>query len=278
MSWYGKNNYLNSADRLNNATIIHTVLTSLGWSVNAICAILGNMDKESTINPNIYEGLVADNSRGYGLVQWTPATKLIDWCNSVGKDYTDGYAQLDRIEWERKNSQQWGRNGYADDYGFPNNPPITFQEFAVSNLDVNTLTNYFVLYYERPAQQYYESSLQGRKDVANYYYELFGSTVEEYKIRIQPKIICAEEGSDIQFNASVTVPDGVSNEVEWEVFIGDGVESLGNGKFYVNSILTNVVIKCTLKADTSIYDVASISPIMLKPRNKMPIWLYLKKL
>ena len=278
MSWIGKNAYLSSNERDNNAKIIYNELTTLGWSLNAICAVLGNMYKESTINPNIWENLTVNTERGYGVVQWTPATKLIEWCDSVGKDYTSGDAQIERIEWEKNNGAQWGKNNYASDYGYSTSPPITFAQFSTSNLSVDELTNYFVLYYERPAKKYYESSLQERKDSANYYYNLFSGEITEYKVSIKPKIIYGEEGSEIQFNATVIVPSGVSSEVTWEIISGVGVDNLGDGKFFVNNLLTNVKIRCTLNLDTTVFDTATISYTPIKKKKKMPVWLYLRKL
>lgn len=278
MAWIGKNAYLSSSERDNNAKIIYNELTTLGWSLNAICAVLGNMYKESTINPNIWENLTVNTERGYGLVQWTPATKLIEWCDSVGKDYTSGDAQIERIEWEKNNGAQWGKNNYASDYGYSTSPPITFAQFSTSNLSVDELTNYFVLYYERPAKKYYESTLQERKDSANYYYNLFSGEITEYKVSIKPKIIYGEEGSEVQFSATVIVPSGVSSEVTWEIINGDGVDNLGNGKFFINTLLTNVEIRCTLNADTTVFDTATISYTPIKKKKKMPVWLYLRKL
>lgn len=278
MAWIGKNAYLSSSERDNNAKIIYNELTTLGWSLNAICAILGNMYKESTINPNIWENLTVNTDKGYGLVQWTPATKLIAWCDSLGKDYTSGYAQIDRIEWEKNNSKQWGSNNYASDYGYPTSPPISFAQFSTSLISVDTLTNYFALYYERPAKKYYESSIQERKDSATYYYNLFSGEITDAKISIKPKIIYAEDGSEIQFMANVIVPSGVSSEVTWEIISGGGVDNLGDGRFFINTLLTNVEIRCTLNADTTVFDTATISYTPIKKKKKMPVWLYLRKL
>lgn len=144
MAWISGNRYLTKSEMKNNALEIYSHFSALGWSVNAICAMLGNMETESTINPGIWESLTVDTSRGYGLVQWTPATKYIDW---AGEGYEDGNKQCERIQYEVENGLQWFSNPSAP----IEVPPISFSEFSVSTLDVVTLANYFLWYYEHPA-------------------------------------------------------------------------------------------------------------------------------
>lgn len=162
MAWIGGNRYLSSAEMQNNARIIYEYLLEKGWSVNAICAVIGNMEVESKINPNVWESLTVNINRGYGLVQWTPSTKLSDWCAENGLDYTDGYAQLERIIYESDNGIQWFQNPAVT----PPNPPITFKQFTTSNLPLETLANYWCWYYEHPAEEY----LYGRGQYALYWY------------------------------------------------------------------------------------------------------------
>lgn len=163
MAWIGSNNYLGTNAQRNNARIIYDYLLNEGWSVNAICAVLGNMQSESTINPNIWEYLIEDTTRGYGLVQWTPATKLITWCVDNGLSYTDGYAQLQRIIYEAENGIQWFENPQVT----PSQPPITFKQFTKSTLDITVLANYWCWYYEHP----YEPNQPNRGTQALAWYE-----------------------------------------------------------------------------------------------------------
>lgn len=145
LSWVKGNRYLDINEMKNNAEIIYNFLSLKGWTLNSISAILGNMQSESTINPWIWESLEYDNlSKGYGLTQWTPASKYIDW---AGSDWKNPDRELDRIVWEANNGQQWFSNPSAPII----NPPLSFKEFTISNLDVVTLANYFLWYYEHPA-------------------------------------------------------------------------------------------------------------------------------
>jgi hypothetical protein len=142
---YSKNAYLSPEEMTANATYILNYFTAAGWTKNAVCGMLGNMQTESTINPGIWESFDAGNmSRGYGLVQWTPATKFIDWCNDRGLNYTDMDSDLKRITYEVENNIQW----YNDSLGNP--PPFTFTEFTKSTLSAYDLGMIFLHHYEIP--------------------------------------------------------------------------------------------------------------------------------
>ena len=112
---------------------------NLGITQSAIAGILGNMQSESGIVPDIWEsGQIGDLSVGYGLVQWTPASKFINWAQARGLDYTLLESQMQRIRWEIENNQQWIR------------PNQTFLQWATSVNDAYTAGIDFLTYYERP--------------------------------------------------------------------------------------------------------------------------------
>lgn len=138
------NRYLSLAEMQNNALYIYYKLSANGWSLNAIAGMMGNFQSESTINPDIWESLNEGNtSRGYGLVQWTPATKYLDWCTTQGLDPAEMDSALARIEYELANGLQY----YAtDEY------PETFAQFKTSTKSAYYLGMAFVTNYERPAE------------------------------------------------------------------------------------------------------------------------------
>ena len=137
------NRFLSQSEMENNARYIWNYLGSRGWSINAVAGMLGNMQTESSINPGIWQSLKEGNtSGGFGLVQWTPATKLINWANNYEMDYTDMDTQLQRIEYELENGIQY----------YPTaSYPETFAQFKVSNKDPYYLGMAFLANYERPA-------------------------------------------------------------------------------------------------------------------------------
>lgn len=139
-SWYGGNNYLSMEQMTANAQYILDYLTAAGWTKNAICGVLGNLETESTVNPQLWQSLDYGNtSLGYGLVQWTPATNLINWCVANTLDYTLMDSQLQRILYEVEHNEQWIYSA------------MTFQEFTQSTDTPYNLAMLFLSKYERPA-------------------------------------------------------------------------------------------------------------------------------
>jgi hypothetical protein len=97
------------------------------------------MQTESTINPGIWQSLNSGNmSGGFGLVQWTPATKYIDWANANGLPYSNMDSELQRILYEVKNNVQWI------------NSSMTFYQFTRSTDTAYNLGMKFLSSYERP--------------------------------------------------------------------------------------------------------------------------------
>lgn len=126
-----------------NAQYFRNAMTANGWSLNAICAMLGNMQAESGINPGRWQSdNVGNTSAGYGLVQWTPATKYIEWCGN--NDPSEMDQNIARILYEVENGLQWIATSAYD---------LSFKEFSTSNKTVGYLAKSFLLNYERPADQ-----------------------------------------------------------------------------------------------------------------------------
>ena len=109
--------YLNDADMKNNASIIWDYFRQkLGWNVNSVAALLGNMQGESTLNPGLIEvgGGTTSAGAGHGLVQWTPATdlyKVLDVLYGGHEDWYDGNKQLGVIYAEYQESMGEAHRG-----------------------------------------------------------------------------------------------------------------------------------------------------------------------
>lgn len=152
---------LTESEQENNARIIWGDLSAAGFTLNSICGMLGNMSQESGLNPQAWQTL--NNPKGgMGLVQWTPATKLIVWCNNRGINYKDGDSQLSRILYEFANDIQYIS---TSDY------PLSASDFMSSTQSPEYLTRAFFANYERgnPAK----ANMDYRISRANYYYTLF---------------------------------------------------------------------------------------------------------
>lgn len=138
-----------SAEQLANANIIRSFFINEGWTINAICGMLGCMQGESTINPayieetnrgrlpnsaqsltdvpnsvmiHFYNKYYGDTRMGYaiGLVQWdgyslrngVEGQKLVNYAVSNNINWYDGWTQLYRIRGE----QQWDVNNNKHDF------------------------------------------------------------------------------------------------------------------------------------------------------------------
>lgn len=136
------NRYLTIEEMTENAQYILDWLVGKGWTKEAACAVLGNMQSESTMNPGLWENTDEGNfSVGFGLVQWTPASKYIDWAENNGLEYMDIDSQLQRILYEVETKIQWYYSG------------MSFQQFTQSTDQPGNLANLFLMYYERPKNQ-----------------------------------------------------------------------------------------------------------------------------
>lgn len=160
MGWTSGNRYLNLEEMKGNALEVNNILGSNGFTLNAVSAILGNMARESNVNPGIWQNLKVNYKLGYGLVQWTPASNVINWLKQNGYSIDSGEGQCNRILWEKRNGFQY----------YETRPyPLSFNQFSLSTQDVEYLTRAFFANYERgnPAK----ADMEGRIEWAKYFYE-----------------------------------------------------------------------------------------------------------
>lgn len=120
-----------------NANKIYVFLSSLGWTLNAISGILGNIQNESSINPariqdthiSILPGAGQDitllpnsvmtnfhsptYSSGYalGLIQWDDSTAagvtIVNFCDRYGYNWYSGDGQCFRLQREWETEISW---------------------------------------------------------------------------------------------------------------------------------------------------------------------------
>lgn len=142
-----------------NAQYILNYLRSRGWTKNAVCGMLGNMETESTINPGIWQSLNSGNtSGGFGLVQWTPATKYINWANNNGLTVANMDSELQRIIYEVEHGEQFYATSTYN---------MTFKQFTQSTQSAYYLACVFLHNYERPANSNQDET---RGNQATYWY------------------------------------------------------------------------------------------------------------
>lgn len=168
MGWiyYVTNKYdkMTEAERQNNALLVYQQLTLAGWTLNAIAGTLGNMERESLLNPAQTQGGYPVGSRngGYGLVQWTPASNYLDWCESAGHDITDGYWQVYAVDQEPEGKQWYSTSSF----------PLTYPQYKQSTESPEYLAEAFCRNYERAGVE----AMEERKANARKWYEYLGGS------------------------------------------------------------------------------------------------------
>lgn len=182
MAWVAKSTggySRNSQEALNNCTEIKNFLVKYGWTINAICGLIGNIEAESSYNPLIWQdndiGVPNIATNGYGLVQFTPAKnyilseyaqKLPDYAPQfysnngvlISGNARDGIAQLEYIDIQP---------GYYPTAEYPE----TYDEYRKSTSGAKYLARAWMYNYERPGD--YETSIGQRQEAASYWYEYF---------------------------------------------------------------------------------------------------------
>ncbi|EGO8952395.1 hypothetical protein D3I42_06675 [Enterococcus faecalis] len=151
-----------TTEKEKNAWAVWQFLKSKGYSEQAAAGILGNMDQESGIMPDIDEG---GGGPGYGLVQWTSpiagesgrayVQRLLAQAGISG-DYRNITTQLKLLDWHMHNGQYIPSAAY----------PYSVAEFKALT-DIGTATMAFEANFERPAVTHPE-----RIPLAQYWYNL----------------------------------------------------------------------------------------------------------
>ena len=167
---FDSSNYLTYNQMKVNAEYIYKALKDKGWTLNAVAGMLGNMQRESTLNPGIWQNNdVGNTTGGYGLVQWTPATKYIDWL-LPGSDASTMDNNISRILYELENNIQWIS---TEDY------PMSFKEFTTSKERPEDLASVFLYNYERAGV----SAENERRENALNWYLYLGGNLPNYKVK-----------------------------------------------------------------------------------------------
>lgn len=216
-----------SAEAEWNATLIYYYLTQKGWTVNAICGLLGNIGHESGYNPWRWQGDKVPSKdewsglqRGYGLVQFTPPSKYIgnstamlfegygpNFSDSSGTEW-DGYAQLQFV-----NDNVDGGYIKTDDY------PYTFKQFKESTVAAGTLARAWMHNYERPASY---STEDVRAASAEYWYGILSG------VSIGHSVVVDYSGGngwiyDIKASPFRYVPEGTEVKINIEMYDSFGL-------------------------------------------------------
>lgn len=178
---------LSEAQMNANAEYIYDYLANQGFTKNAACAVLGNMQAESGLNPGIWETFSQSLSYGYGLVQWTPATNFINRAvslsiiNSASASSVNNLAnndpqalmdaELDCLIWCCTKSPCDYFSPIAGSSMDHTGIYLSFNNFKASILSVQTLAIVFHDHYERSGDD--ATALATRATYAQNWYNYF---------------------------------------------------------------------------------------------------------
>lgn len=184
MSWISRSGSLSQNEMENNADIVINYYRSLNINDKTIAGILGNMQAESTINPEREEV----GGQGYGLVQWTPVTVLQNHCNTLGlSPYNDGDVQLQVIIPEILNQNNIGEwyttsafiSNYYNSGASSDMIGITGRQFLDNSMGWNPdkLAIMFMAGYERPSYDPTINHYNLRQEYALNWFEYMGGVI-----------------------------------------------------------------------------------------------------
>lgn len=181
--WISVDRYLTESEKQNNADIIIAYYRSRGYSDEVISALLGNMERESTLSPILNER----GGTGYGLVQWTPKQVLIDHATTLNLlPYESGDNQLKIIIEEmigNINVREWySTANYISRYSSSGSTldmvNLTGSQFLSNlyNWTPEKLAVAFMVCYERPSTDPLINAYRQREQNARKWYNYMHST------------------------------------------------------------------------------------------------------
>lgn len=180
-----------SEPQKNQCTVLADYFSAKGWTLNAICGMLGNIQHECTLNCNLYSkyytsaynaeqngysALISwintqrenDVDLAYGLTQWHYPDKYITWAYNNGLDWRLWTSQVARIDYEVEHNEQWSADRISSSSVAGH--AYTFKEFTQLTEDPAMLAWWFNRAYEKSASSYTGSTERQENATRIYYY------------------------------------------------------------------------------------------------------------
>lgn len=153
-----------SDEEINNMVMAYVALSNADptWTLEAICGVLGNMWRESHLNPGMRE---IGNPQNGGLVGWTPLTKWSHEALIRGIPWNDGDGQCEWVS----SGDYWSGGTLYHNHWVPNrmDNPMTYAEYKQCTDTPEQCAKHFMQGYEGPLVP----ALAERQAKARYYYE-----------------------------------------------------------------------------------------------------------
>lgn len=165
-----ENGYTNLGSGIYGGTVEEKVwfsLRALGINEYAVAGVMGNIEGESSFNPNCIE---QPSQEGIGLCQWSfgRKTQLQNYATSKGVEWTDVDTQIEFLIGEI--SKGGGADGYANFQMSGTHYGYTYDTWCNAN-DTDTATEAFMAVFERPNMTL--AHTDRRKTSAQTYYNTF---------------------------------------------------------------------------------------------------------
>lgn len=167
-----------SAESYDNALSVYACLSAWGWTLEAVCGLLGNIESESGYNPWRWQSDIVlpegdprigyQNAHAYGLCQWDPAGKYIN--NAVSfQGYGPNYSDKSGSQYDGT-AQMWYLDNYADYYP-TSSYPLSYAQYKAATID-----NYTIDYLTRAWFNNFERGTwdENRVRAAEYWYTTLG--------------------------------------------------------------------------------------------------------
>ena len=149
---------LSAEQQRENVEYIYRYLSNLGWTKEAICGLLGNIQQESWFNPGVWQYL-NNVGFGYGIIQWTAASekflfhygysiKDVNWlASSDAKRLMD--EQLEYLVYSSLASTPYDRREWFDPDNHYTPYLMTYSDYIASTHEAVDLAWVFHAHYVR---------------------------------------------------------------------------------------------------------------------------------
>lgn len=163
-----QSNSMTESEMVNNAWEIKRLLENEGWALNPICAVCGNFQWESYLNPAQWQigHPIGGNTGGLGLGMWTPPSHWRDYANDFGKTLYSGDAQ---IAYFLSDNIYYSGSFHGEQWNSGPSPGWSWSYFQTATDSVDDCTRAFFNQWEQPG----DDTLTFRQEMARDWYEVF---------------------------------------------------------------------------------------------------------
>lgn len=259
-------------------------INTYGWTEEATAAVISNFQHEGALNPAQWQygstiGDWTNRNVGLGLGQWTPASKIGDYCGGRDQSHVeDGAKQVQCViddpygQWvQRVNSSGYSR--YYETTGLLYIRSIT--EFSQSTEDPEDLATCWCACWEGCSRQAFRDSYNARREDARYWYDEFSGspTGNSTTFRIngngtaEADPVRQEAGQFVTIEAT---PNGTDTFLNWSVISGGIILNAYTNPQTFTMGQDPVIIQANFTGNTP----TPPMPTRLFKRHHMPLWMY----